>query len=119
MFQVMLDHPQLVLVPVVYLVSTHVHKLLSGIIIILHNTDITDLAEVKRCLKKFTDWMSLGLELCLYHTTLKSIEKEECRDVEKCKTEMLAGWLEKRDNVASVCRCPMLLGNPGKSSQKH
>ena len=46
--------------------------------------------------------MSLGLELGLYHTTLKSIEREECRDVEKCKIEMLAGWLEKRDNVAIV-----------------
>ena len=69
---------------------------------LLHTTDITDLAKVKRCLKKFTDWMFLGLELDLYHTTLKSIEREEGRDVEKCKTEMLAGWLQQQDKVAIV-----------------
>ena len=67
---------------------------------LLHTTDIADLAEVKRCLKNFTDWLSLGLELGLLYTTLDSIEKGECKDVEKCKTKMLAGWLQQQDKVA-------------------
>ena len=44
--------------------------------------------------------MSLGLELGLLYTTLESIENKECRDVEKCKTKMLAGWLQQQDEVA-------------------
>ena len=67
---------------------------------VLHTTDITDLDEVKMCLNNLTGWLSLGLQLGLYYTTLESIEREESRDVEKCKTKMLAGWLQQQDKVA-------------------
>ena len=99
MFQVMLDHPRLVLVPVQHLVSTHTCTIVAQWYNLLHNTDITDLDEVKRWLKNFADWLSLGLELGLYYNTLESIEKEECKDVEKCTTKMLAGWLQQQDKV--------------------
>ena len=63
-------------------------------------TGIDDLADVKRLLKNFNDWQSLGLELGLLYTTLKRIEEEQQRVISKCKTEMLAAWLQQQDNVA-------------------
>ena len=78
---------------------THVHKLFNVTVVLLY-TGIDDLADVKRLLKNFNDWQSLGLELGLLYTTLKRIEEEQQRVVSKCKTEMLAAWLQKQDNVA-------------------
>ena len=78
---------------------THVHKLFNVTVVLLY-TGIDDLADVKRLLKNFNDWQSLGLELGLLYTTLKRIEEEQQRVISKCKTEMLATWLQQQDNVA-------------------
>ena len=46
------------------------------------------------------DWQSLGLELGLLYSTPKRIEEEQRELIVKCKTEMLAAWLQQQDNVA-------------------
>ena len=51
-------------------------------------------------LRDLNDWQSLGLQLGLLYTTLKRIEEEQQRVISKCKTEMLAAWLQQQDNVA-------------------
>ena len=63
-------------------------------------TGIDDLAKIKMALKNFNNWQSLGLELGLLYPTLKRIEEEQRGVIEKCKTEMLAAWLQQQDNVA-------------------
>ena len=78
---------------------THVHKLFNVTVVLLY-TGIDDLADVKRLLKNFNDWQSLGLELGLLYNTLKRIEEEQRGVISKCKTEMLAAWLQQQDNVA-------------------
>ena len=64
------------------------------------HTGIDDLAKIKMALKDFNDWQSLGLQLGLIHPTLKRIEEEQRGVIDKCKTEMLAAWLQQQDNVA-------------------
>ena len=60
---------------------------------------IDDLHDVKMFLKRLVEWMSLGLALGLLYPTLEKIEND-CRDnTDKCKTKMLAAWLQQRDNV--------------------
>ena len=44
------------------------------------------------------DWHSLGLVLGLLYPTLERI-KIDHGTVERCKTEMLAAWLQQQDNV--------------------
>ena len=60
---------------------------------------IDDLFEVKMFLKNLVDWQSLGLALGLLYPTLKMIAKEQRGDIEECKMEMLAAWLQQKDNV--------------------
>ena len=69
-------------------------------VVLLYTSGIDNLAEIKRTLKDINDWQSLGLELGLLYPTLKRIEEEQHRVVDKCKTEMLAAWLQQQDNVA-------------------
>ena len=69
-------------------------------IVVLLYTGIADLADVKKLLKNLNDWQSLGLELGLLYPTLKRIEEEQRGVINKCKTEMLAAWLQQQDNVA-------------------
>ena len=76
---------------------THVHKLFN---VLLYTSGVADLATVKATLKDLNNWQSLGLELGLLYSTLKRIEEEQHRVVDKCKTEMLAAWLQQQDNVA-------------------
>ena len=78
---------------------THVHKLFNVTVILLY-TGIDDLDDVMSLLRDLNDWQSLGLKLGLLHTTLKRIEEEQQRVISKCKTEMLATWLQQQDNVA-------------------
>ena len=78
---------------------THLHKLFNVTVVLLY-TGIDDLADVKMLLKDLNNWQSLGLELGLLYTTLKRIEEEQQRVINKCKTEMLAAWLQQQDNVA-------------------
>ena len=65
---------------------------------------------MKRFLKNVNNWQSLGLELGLLYPTLTRIEKEQRGLVDKCKTEMLAAWLQQQDNVAvtGVPSCALL-----------
>ena len=67
---------------------------------VLLYTGIDDLADVKRFLKDFVEWKSLGLELGLLYPTLKKIKKEQHGDINDCIMEMLAAWLQQQDNVA-------------------
>ena len=56
---------------------------------------------VKGFVNKLNDWKSLGLKLGLLYPTLKRIE-EDNRGIDKCLTEMLAAWLQQKDNVSQV-----------------
>ena len=51
-------------------------------------------------LKNLNDWKSLGLALGLLYPTLQRIKEEQCGVIEKCKTEMIAAWLQRQDNVS-------------------
>ena len=55
---------------------------------------------MKMFLKNFLDWQSLGLALGLLYPTVKMIAKEQHGDIGECKMEMLAGWLQQKDNVS-------------------
>ena len=66
---------------------------------VLLYTGIDDLFKVKMALKNLNDWQSLGLALGLLYHTLERIEEEQHRDIEKCKTKMIAAWLQQQDNV--------------------
>ena len=46
------------------------------------------------------DWQSLGLALGLLYPTLERIEEEQRGAIEKCKTKMIAAWLQRHDNVS-------------------
>ena len=68
--------------------------------VVLLYTGIADMFEVKMFLKNFNDWQSLGLALGLLYPTLERIEEEQRGAIEKCKTKMIAAWLQKQDNVS-------------------
>ena len=63
-------------------------------------TGIDDLFEVKMKIKNLNDWQSLGLALGLLYPTLERIEEEQRGAIEKCKTKMIAAWLQRQDNVS-------------------
>lgn len=69
--------------------------------VVLLHTGIGDLFEVKMKLKHFNDWQNLGLALGLPYPTLKRIDEEQRGAIDKCMTEMLAVWLQQRDQVSS------------------
>ena len=101
-------HIPLVLVtpPVSFLVShsthmyTHIRKLIT--VVLLH-TAIGDLVEINKALENVNEWLLLGLQLGLIYPTLKRIEEEQHKNIKKCKTEMLAAWLQEKDNVVDPC----------------
>ena len=100
---------------------THVHKLFN---VLLYTSGIADLANVKAALKDLNNWQSLGLELGLLYSTLKRIEEEQQRVIDKCKTEMLAAWLRQQDNVAerglpSCAALKVALRNIGENKLAH
>ena len=68
--------------------------------VVLLYTGIDDLVDVKKFLKSVVDWQSLGLELGLLYPTLEQIEEEQRGAIVKCKTKMLAAWLQQQDNVS-------------------
>ena len=53
-------------------------------------------------LERVSGWLSLGLRLGLLHPTLKKIETDNHGKVEQCKTEMIAAWINRQDNVLQV-----------------
>ena len=63
---------------------------------------IDKLVEVKDALKSVNDWHSLGLQLGLLYPTLQQIKKDAHEKVEQCKTDMIAAWLNRQDNVDKV-----------------
>ena len=67
--------------------------------VVLLYTGIDDLFEVKMKLKNLNDWQSLGLALGLLYPTLERMEDEQRGAIEKCKTKMIAAWLQQQDNV--------------------
>ena len=69
-------------------------------VVVLLYTGIDNMFETKMVLKNLTDWQSLGLALGLLYPTLEKIEVEEFRAIEKCKTKMIAAWLQQQDNVS-------------------
>ena len=90
-------HPQLLVAPVPSVSHMHYTSFHSSI---LFYTGMDDLFEVKMKLKSLNDWHSLGLALGLLYHTLERIGEEKQGAIEKCKTKMLATWLEKKDNVS-------------------
>ena len=84
---------------------------------------IADLSQVNMFLKNVNKWQSLGLELGIFFSTLKKIEEEQHGVIDKCRTEMLAAWLQQDDNTAKKIypRWPVLktaLGNIGENNLK-
>ena len=67
--------------------------------VVLLYTGIADLFDVKMTLKNLNDWQSLGLALGLLYPTLERIDEEQRGAIEKCKTKMIAAWLQQQDNV--------------------
>ena len=64
-------------------------------------TDVSNLDIVLVALKDLVNWFGLGLQIGLYHPTLKKIEADALLNTEKCKCEMLHCWLQKCDKVSS------------------
>ena len=69
-------------------------------VVVLLYTGIDDMFEIKMALKNLTDWQSLGLALGLLYPSLEKIEEEQRGVIEKCKTKMIASWLQQQDNVS-------------------
>lgn len=46
--------------------------------------------------------MNLGMALGVRYPALKKIKKEQHEDIEDCKREMLADWLQKKNCIASM-----------------
>ena len=88
-------HPQLLVAPV----PSVSHTCTQVVTVVLLYTGIDDLFDVKMKLKNLNDWQSLGLALGLLYPTLKRMEDEQRGAIEKCKTEMIAAWLQQQDNV--------------------
>ena len=65
--------------------------------------DIKDLDNVSGILVKegfdVSSWLCLGLELGLYHQTLKAIDIKNGRDPMNCLLDCLAAWLKGQDKV--------------------
>ena len=46
------------------------------------------------------DWMSLGLKLGLYYSTLERIGEEQRGNISQCKLKMMVAWLQQQDMVS-------------------
>ena len=68
----------------------------------LYIAGIDRLVDVKEALKNVNDWQSLGLQLGLLYPTLEKIENDNKREVEQCKTKVIAAWLKQQDNVTQT-----------------
>ena len=65
--------------------------------------DTARLVDVQNMLKAShfleTKWLSLGLQLGLLMDTLKSVDAQHGRDVNRCLLECLTLWLQRVDKV--------------------
>ena len=97
-----LIHPQLLVAPVPSVShSTHMYTSCDSDTPLYTHVGINDLFDVKMALKNLNDWQSLGLALGLLYPTLKKIDEDQRGKTDKCVMEMIAAWLEKKDNVAN------------------
>ena len=60
--------------------------------------DTSHLYLVRREIGSLPDWIDVGLELGLTIDTLREIKKDE-KSLGDCTREMLAAWLEQKDQV--------------------
>ena len=68
-------------------------------LVVLLYTGIADLFKVQTFVTHVVNWKKLGLALGLLYPTLQKIEiRQHCR-ADDCMIEMLAAWLQRRDNV--------------------
>ena len=67
--------------------------------VVLLYTGIDDLFEVEMSLQNVNKWQPLGLALGLLYPTLERIDENQRGDIEKCRTKMIAAWLQQQDNV--------------------
>ena len=58
------------------------------------------LKELKKVLRSVSDWHSLGIYLDLKTHQLNTIERNHRGDDERCRTEMLAAWLDSTTTPA-------------------
>ena len=75
------------------------HTCTQVVTVVLLYTGIDDLFKVQVNLKCVVHWKKLGLALGLLYPTLKKIEIAQRDNVDDCKMEMLAAWLQQQDNV--------------------
>ena len=62
---------------------------------ISHHTDVLDqLDEFPK-----DKWMEFGRECGLHYRTLRALEANYPRDVDRCFSECVARWLERKDDV--------------------
>ena len=60
--------------------------------------ELKDHVTILQALTTLVEWEELGLELGLLDTTLHEISRDQ-KETKACKREMLAAWLQWRDNV--------------------
>ena len=65
----------------------------------LHSVGIRDLGTVFFATADVSEWLFLGLALGLHHPTLEKIEMNS-KNVDDCRRQMLAAWLDLKDDVA-------------------
>ena len=70
--------------------------------VVLLYTGIDDLFEVEMALQNVNKWQRLGLALGLLYPTLERIDDNQHGDIEKCRTKMIAAWLQQQDNVCNL-----------------
>lgn len=58
--------------------------------------------KVTEIVQDVIDWIRLGMALGVRYPALRKIKKEHREDVEDCKREMLAYWLEEKNCIAQM-----------------
>ena len=89
-----MSYPQLLVAPV-----PSVSHSTQVVTVVLLYTGIDDLFEVEMFLQNVNKWHRLGLALGLLYPTLERIDENQRGDIEKCRTKMIAAWLQQQDNV--------------------
>lgn len=65
-------------------------------------TGTQDLSRVFFATASIIQWSPLGLALGLHYSTLQKIEREKMGRIEECRMEMLAAWLQQKDDVVEI-----------------
>ena len=67
--------------------------------VVCTSAGIDKLVDVLNALEGVNDWHSLGLQLGILYPTLEKIKKDNNHESDRCKTEMIAAWLNKEYDV--------------------